>query len=85
MIEQCRLHNKTLIFESATNKSFNLQKRMINSFIEHSIKDGVDCILIKEELSNDDSYIETIKIINSSITQMELSNDNKENNQEISK
>jgi hypothetical protein len=85
MIEQCRLHNKALIFESATNKSFNLQKGLINSFIERSIKDGVDGILVKEENSNDESYLETIKIFNTSIIQMEVSDDNRKHYEELSK
>jgi pyruvate kinase len=81
MVEQCRLHNKTLIFKSATNKLFKLQKGIINNFVEHCIKDGVDGILVKEEYS--ESYIETIKIFNRTIIEMELLD--KRLNEELSK
>jgi hypothetical protein len=84
MIEQCKLQNKTLIFESAANKSFNLQKGIINSFVEHSIIDGVDCILVREE-TNNESFVETISIIKSCIMNMEPSIDNKLKHQELSK
>jgi hypothetical protein len=58
---------------------------MINSFIEHAIKDGVDCILVKEEQLSEESYLETIKIFNSNIIQMEHNYDNKLKSQELSK
>jgi pyruvate kinase len=83
MIDQCRLFDKTVIFESAANKPFNLQKNMINSFVEHSIKDGVDGILVREDHSL--GYIETVKVFNRSINEMELSDDNKKKNEELSK
>jgi hypothetical protein len=84
-MEQCVLQNKTLVFESAINKA-SLQKGMIYSFIEHAVKEGVDCILVKEELTNnEDNYIETIKTFKNNIIQMESTNDNKSKNQVLSK
>jgi hypothetical protein len=84
MINQCRLFNKILILESA-NKSYKLQKSIIQSFVEYAIKDGVDGILIKKDNSTNEGFIEKIKLFNRCVVAMELSEDNKKKYEELTK
>ena len=83
MMEQCRLYNKTLIFESVTGSTSH--KEVFNSFIEHAIKDGIDCVIVNEEHSSDETYISLMKTYITNIVLMESLVDNNLKNQELSK
>jgi hypothetical protein len=76
MITQTRLYNKSLLLENTW-----LKPTKGYSFVEQSVKDGVDGIIVS--YSND--ITDTVRQMNKSLIAMELSDDNAKNNEELSK
>lgn len=87
MLEKCRLQNKPVILHTNPLKSLNINKPITSkiSIIDYSVKEGIDAIVLKDENSDHNSYISTIKSFISVLLQIEAYEDNKSKYEELSK